>query len=96
MIIGKCVELFGDPELRVLVPSTQYSDKNFWTKEDTESLRYNAELDINGHMPFGVTSHPHEKEPLPFWLEYVAVIISIIAIIIVLTVVVFYRKKKHL
>ena len=88
------VELFGDPDLRVLVPGTDYSSENYWQKEDTTSLRYDAELDIDGHMPFGATGYPHEKEPLPFWLEYLTVIIIIIAFVILLLVGVVIRKKK--
>jgi len=90
------VVLFADPDLRIWVPSTEWDEeaRNHWELEDVQPLRYDAELDVDGHMPFGATSYPHEKEPLPFWLEYLAVIIGIIVIVIVLAAVVFYRKKK--
>jgi len=85
---------FGDPDLRMYVPNTEYSNANYWEKGDTEPLRYDEELDIDGHMPFGATGYPHEKEPLPFWLEYLVVIIIIVASVILLMVGVVIRKKK--
>ena len=85
---------FGDPDLRMFVPSTEYSNNNNWERDDIEPIRYDAELSVDGHMPFGATGYPHEKEPLPFWLEYFVVIIGIIVIVIVLAAVVFYRTKK--
>jgi len=90
------VVLFADPDLRIWVPSTEWDEevKNHWELEDVQPLRYDAELDIDGHMPFGTTGYPHEKEPMPFWLEYLAVIVGIIVIVIMLAAVVFYRKKK--
>jgi len=92
--VAENVCFFGDPDLRPFVPDTKYSDANYWTKGETEPLRYDSELDVDGHMPFGATGYPHEKEPLSFWLEYLAVIVGIIVIVIVLVAVVFYRKKK--
>ena len=90
------VVLFADPDLRIWVPSTEWDQeaKNHWELEDVHPLRYDAELDIDGHMPFGTTGYPHEKEPIPFWLEYLAIIIGIIVIIIMLVAVVAYRNKK--
>jgi hypothetical protein len=88
--------LFSDPDLRIFVPSTEWDEeaKNNWEKEDVKSLRYDDEFVVGGHMPFGVTAYPHEKEPMPFWLEYAAIIIGIIVVIIVLVAVAVYRKKK--
>lgn len=90
------VVLFADPDLRIFVPSTEWDQeaKNNWEQEDVKSLRYDDEFVVGGHMPFGVTAYPHEKEPMPFWLEYAAIIIGMIVIIIVLVAVAVYRKKK--
>jgi hypothetical protein len=89
------VVYFGDPDLRPFVPDTKYSDKNYWTKEDTKSLRYDEEISIDGHMPFGATSYPNEREQLPFWQEYLVLTISLIVIIIlVIALLVLNRKKK--
>jgi len=90
------VVLFADPDLHIWIPSTEYDPEasNHWEKGDTEPLRYDAELNIDGHMPFGATGYPNEKEPMPFWLEYLVVIIIIIAFVILLLVGVVIRKKK--
>lgn len=58
------VVYFGDPDLRMYVPDTTYSDGNNWEKEDTMPLRCDAELSVDGHMPFGAVGYPHEKEPV--------------------------------
>ena len=75
---------FGDPDLRVFVPSTEYSDNNYWTEEEVQPIKYDEELNLAGHMPYGATSYPHEKEPdaeIPLWA------IILIAVILVLIVV---------
>jgi hypothetical protein len=90
------VELFGDPELRVFVPGVQYSDDNNWQKEDTTSLRYDAELAVDGHMPFGATSYPHAKEPAPAVPLWIIAIVVIIIMVLVGAVVVANRKRKKM
>ena len=88
------VELFGDPNLRVFVPGTEYSSTNHWEQKDTRSLSYDSELNMQGHMPYGVTNYPHEKKPTfieekLLWIIIIAVIVLIIAIILKVK-----RKKK--
>jgi len=77
------VVFFGDPDLRPFVPSTEYSSKNYWEKKETQPLRYDEDLSIKGHMPFGVTSYPNEKEPNS-GLFILIIIIFIISIMIIL------------
>jgi len=75
---------YGDPDLRVFTPGTEYSDNNYWTEEETQPIKYDEELNLAGHMPYGATSYPHEKEPdaeIPLWA------IILIAVILVLIVV---------
>ena len=62
--LAENVCLYGDPSLRVWVPSTEFSSYNHWTKEDVNPLRYDTEigLSINGHNPFGTTNHPNRIE----------------------------------
>ncbi|MBN2065261.1 MAG: hypothetical protein JW771_00440, partial [Candidatus Thermoplasmatota archaeon] len=87
---------YGDPDLRVFVPGTQYSDNNHWTKEETLPVRYDSELAIAGHMPYGSTSHPHEKEPssiLGNYMLWIIVAIIVLAMIIVAIVSTSRRKK---
>jgi len=89
------VELFGDPNLRVFVPSTEYSDANYWEKDDVKPIRYDKELSIDGHMPYGATYYPHEKEPeslISFW--FMAIII-ILAIVVVAITIIFKKTKKR-
>jgi len=88
------VLFYGDPDLRVFVPGTQFSSKNYWEKEDTEALRYESDISIDGHMPFGATGYPHEKEPLSFWQEYLVVIVAIIVIVILMIALVAIGRKK--
>lgn len=90
------VELFGDPSLRVYVPSTDYSSNNHWAKEDTTPLMYSADTVINGHMPFGVTSFPMEKKPVVLWQQYIWFIagVIIVALLIVLIICIVYRRKR--
>jgi hypothetical protein len=87
------VVYYGDPDLRVFVPGTEYSDANYWEREDTTALTYDAELNRDGHMPYGAKSYPHEKEPqlfLPTWLILVIVVI----VILLLALAGISRKKK--
>ena len=89
------VVYFGDPDLRMYVPSTEYSDKNTWEREDVESMRYDIETDINGHMPFGATEYPNEKEPTGILSDYMGIIIVVIAVIILLVALAYFSKKKR-
>jgi hypothetical protein len=92
---AESVIYFGDPELRVFVPSTEYSDANNWDRDDVEPIRYDAELNIDGHMPFGATSYPNEKQPKTFLGEYLILVIAIVAIVVLVgAIAVVGRKKK--
>ena len=86
------VVYFGDPDLRVYVPGTEYSDANNWDRPDT--LRYNADVSIEGHMPFGAVGYPHEKTPTTFWQQYLWVIVALAAIIILVIVAMSLGRKQ--
>lgn len=88
------VELFGDPDLRVFVPGTDYSDANHWEQEDTKSLRFDEDVSIGGHMPFGATSYPHEKEPMTFWQQYLWIIVALAAVVILVIAAVAIGRKQ--
>jgi hypothetical protein len=93
--IAENVCFYGDPDLRVYAPGTDYSDANYWEEKDTKSLRYSEDVSVSGHMPFGATSHPHEKEPSIFSGQYLyIVLIVIVAVVILLLAAVFLRKRK--
>jgi len=85
---------YGDPDLRFFVPSTEYSNANYWEQDDVEPIRYDAELSINGHMPFGAIEHPNEKQPKTLLQEYLPVILALIAILILLIVLVYISRNK--
>jgi len=87
------VELFGDPQLRVFVPSKEYSDENSW--DEPELLSYDDELNINGHMPFGATDYPHQRKAKNFVERNIIQIGFILLLIIVVFTTYFkYKKKK--
>lgn len=85
---------FGDPDIRMYIPNTEYSNKNYWEKKDTTPLQYDSELSIEGHMPFGATCYPNEKQPKTFIEEYFIVLLAVIAIIILLIIMFVLIKKK--
>ncbi|RLF51364.1 MAG: hypothetical protein DRN24_05105, partial [Thermoplasmata archaeon] len=90
------LELFGDPNLRVFVPGTEFSDKNHWEQKDTLPLNYDPDLNINGHMPFGATSYPHEQKPqakIPIWL--IGLIVIILIVIIAIAIIASKTKTKQ-
>ena len=74
---------FGDPDMRVFTPSTKYSDKNYWERKDTLPLDFDSELNLNGHMPYGATSYPKEKQPGPEISVYLLFAILIIIILVI-------------
>jgi hypothetical protein len=88
------VVYFGDPDLRMFVPSTEYSDANHWEQKDTRPLRYDAEASVDGHMPFGATSYPNEKKPVTFWQQYFWLIVALLAILVLVIVAVYLSRKK--
>jgi len=92
---GENVVYFGDPDLRMYVPENEYSNANHWTKEDIKTCTYQEDFRLQGHMPFGVTNHPHKIEPQSF-IEKNLFILIVIAIIILLILSLFIlgRKKK--
>lgn len=89
------VELFGDPDLRVFVPGTEYSDANYWEREDTRPLRYDEVFSADGHMPFGATDYPNEKTPPMLLYEYLwALVVIVITIVIIISYSLIKKQKK--
>ncbi len=86
------VVYFGDPDLRMFVPGTDYSNENHWTRADVKAMRYDIDANIEGHMPYGATEYPNEREPEP--VIDVNILLIITAIIAVIIVTVIYLKKK--
>jgi len=90
------VVLFADPDLHIWIPSTEYDleASNHWEIEDFESLRYDAEFSVDGHMPFGATDYPHEKTP-DFWQQYSLIIVSAVIVAVLIGIVLFSSKRKR-
>ena len=94
--LAENVCLYGDPDLRVWVPSTTFSTKNHWTPQDAQPLRYDEDegLIIDGHTPFGASSHPYKKEPSSILSEYGIVIGAIISIGVLVLIAIVINKKN--
>ena len=91
----------GDPNLRVFVPNTKYTDykngyeENHWTQQETQPLRYDSSFNVDGHSPFGVTSYPHEFQGVSIE-RFLPIILFVVIVIIILGVLlVRYRKTRE-
>ena len=84
---------FGDPDLRLYNPDTKYSSNNHWDEGETKALSYDKDLNIKGHMPFGATSYPHQREPETI-LEKLLVYIILIVVLILIMIIAFVGNKK--
>lgn len=91
--IAENVCFFGDPDLRVFVPNTEYSNKNYLEKGDAQALQYDTECSIEGHMPFGSKSYPNKKEP-GFKLSIYIILLVIILVLIVLTMLIVFIRHN--
>jgi hypothetical protein len=96
--LNENVVFYGDPDLRVWTPSTEYDyeAQNYWEKDETRPIKYDAELSINGHMPFGATSYPYarEKPALFFGIPLVIFVLLLVIILLVIVIAFIGRKKK--
>ena len=86
------VVYFGDPNLRVYVPDTEFSNENNWEKP--KSLEKDEDTAFNGHTPFGATSYPHARQPETFWEKYFLIIL-LVAIIVILLIGMFVVYKRR-
>ena len=92
----------GDPNLRVFVPNTEYTDykkgyeENHWTQQETRPLLFDEELNIDGHTPFGAVNYPYyKKQPqpgIPTWMINMLIVILVVIIVFVFIV---NRINKH-
>ena len=86
------VVYFGDPDLRIFVPGTKYSEENKW--KEPVSLNYDKELTIQGHSPFGAIKHTHSKKPSGILEKYIWLILVIFIIILLLVILVKMKKGR--
>ncbi len=89
--------LYGDPDLRVWVPSTEYSSNNHWSSADVESLQYNEKVGfyVDGHNPFGAEGHPNAREPSSFMgqITWMVIIVAILSVAIIGGIVLIKKKR---
>jgi len=77
----------------MFVPENEYSNANYW--ERPQSIGYDEELDLYGHMPFGATSYPHAKSPQTFLEKYFWLLAIIVIIMILLIALAAMGRKKR-
>ncbi|MEM0493407.1 MAG: hypothetical protein QXS02_05600, partial [Candidatus Thermoplasmatota archaeon] len=97
--LAENVCLYGDPDLRLWVPSKEYSNMNYWTKTDVESLRYDPEVGfiVDGHAPFGASDYPHGRNPPTVFEENAVYVILgvLIVLFLLLILVVSWKRRKE-
>lgn len=91
---SQSIVYFGDPDLRVFVPSAEYGTDNYWQEKDVKTLRYNKDCDIAGHAPFGATKYPNAKQPESFFEKYAAMLLMIALILIIIVFVIYFYKRR--
>jgi len=91
--LNENVVYYGDPDLRVWVPSTEYSDANHWEREDVQPLKWDGSEDlyVDGHMLYGASVYPHAKKPIEM---PVLIVIAIIIIALIVVVGIGYSMRK--
>lgn len=94
--LAENVCLYGDPNLRVWVPSTEFSTKNHWTVDDIAPYDFDQKdpLSVDGHTPFGALSHHRERSPPTFLAEYgIVIIASVLIVVLVLAAIVINNRS---
>jgi hypothetical protein len=89
--------LYGDPDLRVWAPSTEYSSNNHWEIQDVEPFMYKSteRFSVDGHMPFGADEYTNARAP-SFWTEQLLwIILGLVLIVLVVVGVVLLRRRKR-
>ena len=95
--LAENVCLYGDPDLRIWVPSTEFSSKNNWEPKDVAPIQFKDTDDffVDGHMPFGVEEYPNAKEPTSLAMQ-IAWIIGIVALLSVIIIgLIILLKRRH-
>lgn len=98
--LAENVCLYGDPDLRIWVPSTEYSSMNYWSKSDVGSLVYDPDVGfmVDGHAPFGALEYPYSRGK-PTILEenalYIVLGVLIVLFIMLIVAISWGRKKRE-
>jgi len=95
--LAENVCLYGDPDLRIWVPSTEYSSKNHWEPEDVAPISYDVhdEFYVDGHIPYGVEEYPNQKEPTSLigQITWIAVIVAILSVAIIGAIILIKKRR---
>ncbi len=95
--LAENVCLYGDPDLRIWVPSTEYSSMNHWEQEEIRALSIeNPEtFTVSGHMPFGAHNYPNAYMPTPLVMQiiYLILIIAALALLIFGGIILLKRRR---
>jgi hypothetical protein len=88
------VVLFGDPDLRIWIPSDKWSSNNHWEWNEVQPLQGDSNIILSGHQPFGVSTYPNQFQR-NILLDYIWVLaIILIALIGVILFFVMKKQKK--
>lgn len=79
---------YGDPDLRVYVPNSDYDGSNSWEKP---VFLKESNPNIDGHTVFGAESYPHQRHPTSFFEKYFLIIL---VSLIILVLIVFFSYIK--
>ncbi len=95
--LAENVCLYGDPDLRIWAPGTDYSSKNYWEPSEVEPVRFDSKdgFYVSGHMPFGVDEYPNQKEPVSLvgQIAWIAVIVAILSVAIIGAIVLIKKRR---
>lgn len=89
--------LFGNPNQRVFVPDTSFSNNNHWTQSEIRPVLWDGilELEVDGHTLFGAETYPHERTADGQISELISLaIIAVVLIVVVALIVVMLKRKK--
>ena len=95
--LAENVCLYGDPDLRIWVPTNEYSDKNHWEPSEVESINYDAQMGffVDGHMPYRVSDYPNTRMPVTLTTQifWIVAIVALLAVIIIGIIFVLRRRQ---
>ena len=95
--LAENVCLYGDPDLRIWTPGTEFSDENHWEGDEISSLSFSEDdgFYVSGHMPFGVDDYPNQKHPtsLITQIGWIVLIVALLGLLIIGGIVLL--KKRH-
>jgi len=91
--IAENVCFYGDPDLRVYVPGTDYSNDNYWEESEIKPLNYDEETNIKGHMPFGATDYPNQKQSILLSNQIILIVVVMIIILLFLLIIIARKRR---